>query len=323
MAKKRYEFNLESLRIELPQRTLWQRIKHFVFSIGLGIVLATLFVVIANKYIATPREKSLINQIDNYKFQYRVLNDRVEQMQKVLDNIQDRDDNIYRIIFEAEPIPTSNREAGFGGLNRYEDLDKMDNDKIISNSTKKIDKLTSKLVVQSKSFDEVFKMAKDKGKMIASLPAIQPIGLRDVKRIGSYFGIRTDPFYKVKKMHEGIDFTAPVGTPVYATGDGTITTAEYNNGGYGNIVKINHGYTYVTIYAHLSKIKVKNGQKVKRGEVIGTVGNTGKSTAPHLHYEVRKGGKSVNPIYFFYNDITPEEFKQMIELSALPSQTLD
>ena len=251
------------------------------------------------------------------------MNDRMDKVQKVLADVQDRDDNIYRVIFEAEPVPSEVRKAGFGGVDRYEHLEGLANSKIIVNTAKRLDEITSQLVVQSKSYDAVFKLAKDKEKLVASIPAIQPVDFHDLRRIGSLFGYRTDPFYKVTKFHEGIDFTAAVGTPIYATGDGIVSEAERNSGGYGNKIIINHGYSYETVYAHLSKIKVKVGQRVKRGEIIGLMGNTGKSTAPHLHYEVHKAGVPMNPIYFFFNDITPAEYQAMIEMSSKPSQTLD
>ena len=247
----------------------------------------------------------------------------MNRTQAVLDDLQDRDDNIYRVIFETEPVPSSVRKAGFGGADRYAKLSSVSNSDIIQSTTKKLDMITSQIVVQSKSFDQVFKLAKNKEKVIASIPAIQPVDFHDLRRIGSYFGYRTDPFYKVPKFHEGMDFAAAIGTPVYATGDGIVSEAEYNSGGFGNKIMINHGYSYETVYAHLSRMKVKAGQKVTRGEVIGYVGNTGKSTAPHLHYEVHKGGQPINPIYFFFNDITPKEYQAMIEQSSQPSQTLD
>jgi murein DD-endopeptidase MepM/ murein hydrolase activator NlpD len=280
-------------------------------------------IILAYNFLSSPREKVLQNEIEQYKLQYKILNDRLDRIQKVLADVQDRDDNIYRVIFEAEPIPSEVRKAGFGGVDRYEHLTGMANSDIIINTAKRLDQITSQLVVQSKSYDEVFKLAKEKEKMVASIPAIQPVDFHDLRRIGSLFGYRTDPFYKVTKFHEGIDFTAAIGTPIYATGDGIVSEAGYNNGGFGNKITISHGYSYETVYAHLSKIKVKAGQRVKRGEVIGFMGNTGKSTAPHLHYEVHKAGVPINPIYFFFNDITPAEYQAMIELSSKPSQTLD
>jgi murein DD-endopeptidase MepM/ murein hydrolase activator NlpD len=300
-----------------------ERLKRLAGSMAFGLVFGVVVIVLAYNFISSPREKVLKNELEQYKLQYKIMNDRLDKVQKVLADVQDRDDNIYRVIFEAEPVPSEVRKAGFGGVDRYEQLERLANSEIVVNTAKRLDEITSQLVVQSKSYDEVFKLAKDKEKLIASIPAIQPVDFHDLRRIGSLFGYRTDPFYKVTKFHEGIDFTAAVGTPVYATGDGVISEAEYNSGGYGNKIIINHGYSYETVYAHLSRIKVKPGQRIKRGEVIGLMGNTGKSTAPHLHYEVHKSGTPMNPIYFFFNDITPAEYQAMIELSSKPSQTLD
>jgi murein DD-endopeptidase MepM/ murein hydrolase activator NlpD len=323
MAKIRYQFNTNSLKIEKVQVTMKERIKRIASSMAFGLVFGVVVIVLAYNFMRSPREKVLLNELEQYKLQYKIMNDRLDKVQKVLADVQDRDDNIYRVIFEAEPVPSEVRKAGFGGVDRYEHLEGLANSKIIVNTAKRLDEITSQLVVQSKSYDDVFKLAKNKEKLIASIPAIQPVDFHDLRRIGSLFGYRTDPFYKVTKFHEGIDFTAAVGSPIYATGDGVVSEAEYNSGGYGNKIIINHGYSYETVYAHLSRIKVKIGQRVKRGEIIGLMGNTGKSTAPHLHYEVHKAGVPMNPIYFFFNDITPAEYQAMIEMSSKPSQTLD
>jgi murein DD-endopeptidase MepM/ murein hydrolase activator NlpD len=323
MAKIRYQFNTKSLKIEKVQVSMKERLKRLAGSMAFGLVFGMVVIVLAYNFLKSPREKVLLNELEQYKLQYKILNDRMDKVQKVLEDVQDRDDNIYRVIFEAEPIPSEIRKAGFGGTDRYEHLEGLANSKIIVNTAKRLDEITSQLVVQSRSYDEVFKLAKNKEKLIASLPAIQPVDFHDLRRIGSLFGYRTDPFYKVMKFHEGIDFAASIGTPIYATGDGVVSEAEYNSGGFGNKIVINHGFSYETVYAHLSKIKVKPGQHVKRGEIIGLMGNTGKSTAPHLHYEVHKSGVPMNPIYFFFNDITPAEYQAMLELSSKPSQTLD
>ena len=323
MAKIRYQFNTKSLKIEKVQVTIKERLKRLAGSMAFGLVFGVVVIVLAYNFLSSPREKVLQNEVEQYKLQYKIMNDRMDKVQKVLSDVQDRDDNIYRVIFEAEPIPSEVRKAGFGGVDRYEHLEGLANSEIVVNTAKRLDQITSQLVVQSKSYDQVFKLAKNKEKLVASIPAIQPVDFHDLRRIGSLFGYRTDPFYKVIKFHEGIDFTAPIGTPIYATGDGVVELAESNSGGYGNEIMINHGFTYETRYAHLSKIKVKVGQHVKRGEIIGLMGNTGKSTAPHCHYEVHKAGVPMNPIYFFFNDITPAEYAAMLELSSKPSQTLD
>ena len=323
MAKIRYQFNTKSLKIEKIHVTLKERVKRLLSVLAFGLVFSAMVIGIAYNFFSSPKEKMLQREIEQYKLQYKMLNDRLGLFSAVLDDLQDRDDNIYRVIFEAEPVPNSVRKAGYGGADRYTRLEGYKNSEIIKNTTKKLDVITSRLYVQSKSFDEVFSLAKNKEKLAASIPAIQPLSNNDLRRIGSYFGYRTDPFYKVAKFHEGIDFTAPVGTPIHATGDGMVVKVERERGGYGNSIVISHGFSYETRYAHMSKINVQRGQVIKRGQVIGLVGNTGKSTAPHLHYEVHKNGVPIDPINYFFNDITPDEYQKMIELSLHPSQTLD
>ncbi|PKP45407.1 MAG: peptidase M23 [Bacteroidetes bacterium HGW-Bacteroidetes-11] len=323
MAKVRYHFNTSSLKIEKVKITFRQRFLSFLSVFFTGLVFAALVLVLAYNFLDSPKERMMRREIDHYKLQYAMLNDRLDQVQAVVADLQQRDDNIYRVIFESEPIPSSVRKAGYGGADRYARMEGYKNSEIIINTTRKLDQITSQLYVQSKSFDEVFNLAKRKEELLAAIPAIQPVANKDLRRIGSYFGYRTDPFYKVTKFHEGIDFTATVGTDIYATGDGTVASIEYSRRGYGNMVIISHGFGYETVYAHMSKMNVKPGQKVKRGQVIGHVGNTGKSTSPHLHYEVRKNGLPVDPINFFFNDITPEEYALMIEQSERPSQALD
>jgi len=323
MSKVKYRFNKHSLTFDKVQTTLKKRLLVFLSHINTGVVFAAVILVLVYNFVDSPKEKSQKRELAQLQLQYDILNDQLDKFTTVLVDLQERDDNIYRVIFEFEPIPSSIREAGIGGIDRYEKLKGYSNSEIIIETYKKMDKIKGQLYVQSKSLDEVFSMAKNKEDMLASIPAIQPVSNKDLTRIGSYFGIRMDPFYKVKKFHEGVDFTAPVGTEIYAAGNGVVTKAGRNFGGYGNQVVIDHGYSYSTLYAHMSKILVRPGEKVKRGQVIGLVGNTGKSTAPHLHYEVRKNDRAVNPIYFFYNDINPEQFELMLELSARPSQSLD
>lgn len=323
MSKIRYHFNPKSLKIEKVRVTFRQKFIRFMSVVATALVFSTVVLLLAYNFLDSPKERMLKRELEQYELQYKILNDRLNKVQAVVADIQDRDDNIYRVIFESEPIPSSVRKAGFGGADRYEKLEGYKNSDIIKGTTQKLDMITSQLYVQSKSYDEVFELAKRKEEMMAAIPAIQPVSNKDLRRIGSYFGYRTDPFYKVTKMHDGIDFTAPVGTEIYATGNGRIAEIERSRGGYGNCIVIDHGFGYKTLYAHLSKIDVKQGQKVVRGQVIGKVGNTGKSTAPHLHYEVHKGKSAIDPINFFFNDLTPEEYELMIELSQRPSQTLD
>ena len=323
MSKVKYRFNKHSLTFDKVQTTLRKKLLLFLSHFSTGLVFAILILVLVYFFVDSPKEKSQKREIAHLQLQYEILNDQLGKFTTVLMDLQTRDDNIYRVIFEAEPIPSSVREAGIGGIDRYERLKGYSNSEIMIETQKKMDKIMGQLVVQSKSLDEVFSMALNKEKMLASIPAIQPVANKDLRRIASYYGYRMDPFYKVKKFHEGVDFTAPTGTEVYASGNGVVTRTKRSRGGYGRHIIVDHGYGYSTMYAHLSKSEVRRGQKVKRGQLIGYVGSTGKSTAPHLHYEVRRNNRAVNPIYFFYNDITPAQFEQMLDLSARPSQSMD
>ena len=324
MSKIKYKFNKKSLTFDRVQTTIRKRLFYFFTHLSTGVVFAAAVLVLAYNFLDTPREKAIKRELEQMKLQYSMLNDQFGRAEKIMGDLQDRDDNIYRVIFESEPIPKSVREAGIGGVDRYEKLKGYKNSDIIIETEKRLDKIMSQIYVQSKSYDDVFDMAKNKERMLASIPAIQPVNERDLKHIGSYFGTRMDPFYKVRKYHEGMDFCANIGTEVYATGNGTIEMAGRDeSGGYGNEIIIDHGYSYKTVYAHLSRIFVKPGQKILRGQIIGYVGNTGKSTAPHLHYEVRKNGLAINPIYFFFNDLSPDQFQTILDLSSRPSQAMD
>ncbi|MCD4746460.1 MAG: M23 family metallopeptidase [Bacteroidales bacterium] len=323
MAKVKYQYNKNSLQYEKVPVTFKTRLLKFLSFIFTGIVFSAVIIFIAYNFFNSPKEKILKREIAQYKLQNEIINDRLDRISILLDDMQERDDNIYRVIFESEPISSTVRKAGYGGVNRYAKLEGYKNSEEIINITKKIDRISSQLYVQSNSFDEVYEMAKNKSEMLACIPAIQPVSNKNLKRLSSYYGYRTDPFYKVKKFHPGIDFSAPIGTEIYATGDGKVIEIKRSRRGYGNRLTIDHGYNYVTIYAHIDKFKVRKGQKVKRGQLVATVGNTGKSTAPHLHYEIRKNGKAINPIYYFFNDLTPEEYEKVLELSTRPSQTMD
>ena len=322
MSKIKYKFNTHSLTYEKVGFSWRKFFLKALYSLGLGIVFAGVFVVIAYKYFPSAEQMRQKREIEWMTFQYDLLNKKLGQVQTVLGDIQKRDDNIYRMIFEADPIADEIRKAGFGGVDRYKELEGYENSKLVMESTQKLDQLSKQLYIQSKSFDEVVKMAKNKEKMMSCIPAIQPINSKDLKHEPSGYGMRMHPIYKYEKFHAGMDFTANAGTKIYATGDGVVTLAEYGNG-YGNHVVINHGYGYETLYGHMEKIVARVGQKVKRGELIGYVGNTGLSAGPHVHYEVHKNGDPVNPINFYYNDLTPAEYKQMIEITSHASQSFD
>jgi murein DD-endopeptidase MepM/ murein hydrolase activator NlpD len=323
MSKIKYRFDTKSLTYQRAKLTTKEILLKLFSYVATGLVFSTAVIIFAYKFLDSPKEKQLERENKQLQFQYELLNKRIDLLSSVLDDIQRRDDDIYRIIFEAEPIPANIRKAGFGGVNKYKDLENYDNAGLVVEATKKLDKISKQLYIQSKSFDEVFKMAKNKSEMLASIPAIQPVSNKDLNRLASGFGYRTHPIYKIAHMHTGLDFSAPTGTDIYATGNGTVVAVERELRGYGNHVVVDHGYGYQTLYAHMSKFNVRVGQKVKRGDVIGYVGSTGTSTAPHVHYEVIKNGQKINPINFFYNDLTPEDFAKMIEISTQANQSFD
>jgi murein DD-endopeptidase MepM/ murein hydrolase activator NlpD len=241
----------------------------------------------------------------------------------VLEELQERDNNLYRVYFEANPIPEEQRKAGFGGTNRYKSKEGYDNSKLIIESHKRLDILTKQIVVQSKSLDEITKLAEEKEKLLEAIPAIQPVKNEDLTHMASGYGYRTDPFTKARKKHWGMDFTAPRGTPIYASGNGVVSRADNSASGYGNHIRIDHGFGYESLYAHLYKYNVRKGQKIKRGDLIGFVGSTGRSEAPHLHYEIFKDGDRINPINFYYGNLTAEEFAELLKISQQENQSLD
>jgi murein DD-endopeptidase MepM/ murein hydrolase activator NlpD len=294
--------------------------KRILSAMAAGMVFSTVVILIAYNFFDSPKEKMLTREIEQYKSQFKVLNDKLTKINLVLADIENRDNNIYRAVFEAEPIPNSIRNAGIGGSDRYSKLEGFENSELLIETSKKLDKISRQLYVQSKSYDEVFELAKNKSSMLACIPAIIPVK-GGATKVGSGFGYRINPIYKTMQMHTGVDIIVPRGTPIYATGNGTV---EFNRpgtlSGYGIVVVINHGFGYETLYGHMSKMVATTGQKVKRGQLIGYVGSTGMSTAPHLHYEVIKNGKKINPINFFYNDLTPAEYQKVIELSSKVNQ---
>lgn len=264
-------------------------------------------------YFDSPKEKILKREIEKMQLEYGILDQKLEQMTEVLQGLEYRDENIYRVVFEAEPIPASVREAGTGGSQKYKSLEGFENSDLMENTAMLLDRLRKKMYVQSKSYDEVAELIKNKELMLSSIPAIMPVANKDLTRVASGYGMRIHPIYKTYKMHTGMDFTAPVGTDIYSTGSGTVVEVEYGSGGYGKHVIVDHGFGYQTLYGHMYKVNVKRGQKVLRGEVLGSVGNTGTSTGPHLHYEVIKNGIKINPVNYYFNDLTPEEFERMLK----------
>lgn len=323
MAKIKYKFNRESLSYDKITLSIKQKVIRFLTYFFATLLIAIIYNVVFSSLFHTPKEKGLIRENQQLQTQYAELNKQFDLIDKTLEDLQKRDDNIYRVIFETEPIPPSMRSAGFGGTNRYLDLQGFDNSELVINTTERLEKISRKLVVQSKSYDEIIRLAKNKEVMVASIPAIMPISNGDLTRTASGWGWRIHPIYKIRKFHYGMDFTAPTGTEIYVTGDGVIESVETSMRGYGKHIIVNHGFGYKTIYAHMSGFKAKKGEKVKRGEVIGYVGNTGTSTAPHLHYEVLKNDTKVNPVHFYFNDLTPEEFDKVIFISSNSGQSFD
>ncbi len=323
MSKVKYRYNPETLsydRIETGFKYYSTRIfTYSMFSAVLGV-----FYFLGYTYLLdSPREKRLERENSRLISQYEIMDNKLGQVQSVLDDIQQRDENIYRVIYQADSIPNSIRRAGFGGINRYSHLENLDNAELVINTGQKLDIIMKQLYVQSKSFDEIIKLTLRKEEMLRCTPAIQPISNNDLKRTASGWGWRIDPIYKVKKFHHGMDFSAPVGTEIYSTGDGVVKRRISSHGGYGNHLEVDHGFGYSTLYAHMDHFNVKVGQKVKRGDVIGFVGNTGKSTGPHLHYEVRIKNHPVNPSHYYFQDITPDQYEKMIQISTNSNQTFD
>lgn len=323
MPKTKYKFNHETLsfdRIRLGLRQTFLRLfGYFVASLFLAGIYGFIFAFIFD----SPKEKALKREIAQLTLQYELMNREMENVEKVLTHLQETDDNLYRTIFESEPVPSSYREGGIGGVNRYEDLEGFSNSELVIETAKRLDGIRKKIYVQSQSFDELIAYAREKEEMLSSIPAIQPVSNHDLKRTASGFGYRIHPIYKISKFHAGMDFTAPTGTDVYATGNGVVREVKSARRELGNHVIIDHGFGYQTVYAHLDRFNVREGQKVKRGDIIGFVGSTGLSTAPHLHYEVHVNGNAVNPALYYFNDLTPEEYERMLEISGKSGQTFD
>ena len=325
MSKVKYYYDPDTLsyrKIEPKKSRKYRNI--FLFVLGAALFgFATLLFLMNTNLVNTPQELSLKREVQNYELQFDILNRKMQQMEQVLGNIEERDNNLYRLYFEANPIPEEQRRAGFGGVNRYKSLEGFNNSEIIIDASKRLDIIQKQMVIQSKSLDEIAKLAEEKEKLLAAIPAIKPVSNEDLTRMASGYGWRTAPFTKARKMHHGMDFTAPRGTPIYASGNGKIIRADNRSSGFGKHIRIDHGYGYMTIYAHLSKYNVTVGQKVKRGDLIGFVGNTGRSQAPHLHYEVWKDKKRINPINFYYGSLTAEEFENMLKYATQENQSLD
>jgi murein DD-endopeptidase MepM/ murein hydrolase activator NlpD len=323
MAKVKYYYDPKTLSYRKIEKNAAYRLRNGLIYIASVLLSAFAFILLADSFIDSPKEKRLRRELENMEIQFSILDERMDQVGTVISDLQERDDNIYRVIFESDPLPASVREAGFGGANRYSKLEGYENSDLIKSTAGRLDRLTKQVYVQSKSFDDIVEMAKDKKEFLASIPAIQPVANENLRRMASGYGWRLDPFTKAPKMHYGMDFSAESGTPVYSTGDGKVLRADSKASGFGNHIRIDHGYGYITIYAHLNDYNVQQGQTVKRGDLIGYVGNTGRSRGPHLHYEVHLNGERLNPVNFYYGELSAEEYNTIIEMASQSNQSFD
>jgi len=322
MAKIKFHFNPETLSYEQIEHTVLHKLKQVLIHFFSGISLAALFFIVFVSIFDSPEEKQLVLEKSRIQSQYKILDKQLQELQEVVSDLQERDDNLYRVVFLADPIPYEVRRSTAINAEYYEQLLDMTNSEIVVSTTKKVNELRKQIYIQSKSFDEIVILAKNKEAMLECIPAIQPVLNKDLKQMASGYGWRIDPVYRSRRFHAGMDFAAATGTDIYATGNGTIISTGWKQG-YGNCIEINHGFGYLTLYGHLSVIKCRVGQKVKRGEVIGLVGSTGKSTGPHLHYEVHLRGQVMNPQNYYFLDLTPAEYDRMVQMSENTGMMMD
>lgn len=320
MSKAKFRFNKETLEYERVSTNYWTIAARVLGVISLIGVVSAISISIAMK---DNNSEDLQRDIADYEIQLKLLENKSETMQSQLKDLANMDDDVYREIFGADPIDDDIRKAGTGGVDKYTSLDNMRNGTGFKKLHQRLDNMSAQFKVQEDSYNKLIKMAQNKSKMLASIPAIQPIPNKNLRRIASGFGYRVDPIYKTRKMHKGMDFSAPRGTKIYATGDAVVQKVVNKRWGYGKHIILSHGYGYTTLYGHMSRTNVRVGQKVKRGQLIGLVGSTGKSTGPHLHYEVRRNGTAVNPVGYFYNDLTSEQYEEILRLSSNPNQSFD
>jgi murein DD-endopeptidase MepM/ murein hydrolase activator NlpD len=323
MKKIKYFFNTHTLRFEKVEVPLRVRLLQLFGYIAASIVTGVIIVIVMFQYIDSPKEKLLRQQNDSYKESYSILQERIKQLELQMNELEGRDNEVYRSIFEADPIPDSARVKDMEAKKEVNLIQNLSNTALITNMADQLNNLSLRMSFQANSFAEITTMVKNKEKLLKAIPAIQPVSNKNLNRVASGFGYRIDPLYKDYRLHAGLDFAAPAGTPIYATADGVVQAAGFNTDGYGNKVVINHGYGYQTLYGHMVRVKARVGQSVKRGEVIGYIGSTGKSTGPHCHYEVIKRGAKVDPVYYFYNDLTPAQFDRMLKAAAANKQSLD
>ncbi|MBS1488352.1 MAG: M23 family metallopeptidase [Bacteroidetes bacterium] len=324
MARIKYYYDTETCKYERIKTTTGDVILNIVgiMMLTLGMALGLIF--LAGNYFESPRELMLRNEVKEMEFYYQHLNVEFQKLKTQLDGMEYRDDNIYRAVLGAEPVDKNIRQGGVGGADRFEDIrsKKIKHEDLIVTMEETMAQLKRKVYIESKSQDDIVALAKNKEKLLAAIPAIQPVSNKQLIALASGYGFRIHPVYKVMKMHTGVDFAASIGTPIYATADGTIDNLQFSFTGYGNVLEIDHGFGYRTRYAHMHGFAVRQGQHVKRGDLIGYVGTTGLSTAPHLHYEVFVNGTYVNPVHYFFNDLNPTEYAKIIELASIENQSL-
>jgi murein DD-endopeptidase MepM/ murein hydrolase activator NlpD len=321
--KIKYYYNTNTLRyekLETPLRVTLLRVLGFISA---ALVTAIIIVSIAYRYFPSANEKRLLQANERLQENFLVLEDKTLELQRQMRELEKRDNEVYREIFESNPIPDSARARRLEQQQEIKIVQAMNRFDLEQSIVQTLNNLSSRIKVQEKSYTEIAGFIRNKEQLLASTPAIQPISNKELKRVASGFGYRIDPVYKTVRFHAGLDFTAPQGTPIYATANGVAKVAGNAGNGYGNYVILDHGYGYETLYGHMFKVKIKNNTRVKRGEIIGYVGSTGKSTGPHCHYEVHKNGRPIDPVYFFYNDLTPEQFDQILKMAAAGNQSFD
>jgi murein DD-endopeptidase MepM/ murein hydrolase activator NlpD len=323
MPRTKYKFNPDSLSFDKIRLGLGEILLRSLAYFTGSLIIAVIYWVIFAAFFDSPKEKALEREVQQLTIQYDLINREMGNVENVLDDLQKTDDNLYRTIFEAEPIPATLRDGGVGGVNRYKSLEGYRNSNLVIETAIRLDKIRKKVYVQSKSFDDLIILSRNKEEMLRSVPAIIPISSKDLTRIASGFGLRIHPIYKIIKFHYGMDFTAPAGTDVYASGNGVVESVQTSQRGLGKNIVIDHGYGYSSIYGHLSNFNVRVGQKVQRGDVIGFVGNTGTSIANHLHYEIKLNGVNVDPVNYYFEDLTPAEYERVIEIASKTGQSFD
>ena len=323
MPERKYRFNPKTLNFEPIRLSTWQKTRRVLLALLPGLVVGVIGIFLVYQFVDSPKEAALKRENQQLIIQYELINQQLGDVEQVLGDVRRRDDNIYRVIFEADPLPESVRRGGAGGRNRYKDLAGFATSDMVIDTRRRLDQLARRIYIQSVSLDEVANLALRKQEMLASIPAVQPIAGLELDHIASGYGMRMHPIHKIVKFHAGMDFTATTGTEVHATGDGRVVFADYSTNGYGVHVIIDHGFDMETLYAHLDAVKVRAGQRVKRGDVIGVVGNTGLSAAPHLHYEVHKNGEALDPANYFFNDLTPAQYAALVDRARNASQSFD